>query len=112
MDTKDKAILKEKISKDIEKLKKKIEELKEFTQPIEPDCAIGRISRMDAINNKSVFDASMRNSLERKKQLEISLKIIEEKNYGLCVTCGAHIPMNRLLIRPEVRVCVDCGRKG
>ena len=110
MDTKDKAILKEKIGKDIETLKKKIEELKEFTQPIEPDCAIGRISRMDAINNKSVFDASKRNSLERKKQLEISLKIIEEKNYGLCIKCGTHIPMNRLLIRPEVRVCVDCGR--
>ena len=108
MDPKNKAIIKEKIKRDIDKINQKIEELKEFTQPIEPDCAIGRISRMDAINNKSVFDASMRNSQERKRHLEISLKLIEEKGFGLCIKCGIAIPMERLLIRPEVRHCINC----
>lgn len=46
----------------IEKLNKKIAELKYFTEPVSPDDAIGRVSRMDAINNKTIFDASMRNS--------------------------------------------------
>ena len=111
MDLKDKAKIKEKISLDIIKINRKIEELKEFTQPVEPDCAIGRISRMDAINNKSVFDASMRNSLERRRHLEISLKLIEEKGFGLCIKCGVPIPMDRLLIRPEVRLCINCMAK-
>lgn len=111
MDDSKKALLKEKILKDIEKLDNKIEELKDFTQPIEPDCAIGRISRMDAINNKAVFEASLRNSLKRKSELEYALKLIDESNYGLCFKCGAHIPYDRLMIKPEVRVCVDCGSK-
>jgi len=108
MDEPQKLILKEKIQKDLQKLELKIEELKDFTQPIEPDCAIGRISRMDAINNKTVFDASLRNSVKRKNELEHALKMIDEKNYGLCIKCGVNIPIDRLMIRPEVRVCVDC----
>ncbi len=39
-----------KILQEIEKTKKTITELKELTKPIAPDCAIGRVSRMDAIN--------------------------------------------------------------
>lgn len=111
MEDSQKLVLKEKIENDIQKLGLKIEELRDFTQAIEPDCAIGRISRMDAINNKSVFDASLRNSKKRKSELEYALKLVEEKNFGLCVNCGAHIGMDRLLIRPEVRLCVACGRK-
>nr|MBD3623672.1 hypothetical protein [Sunxiuqinia sp.] len=49
------------IHSEIEKLQSKADTLKYFTGPISPDDAIGRISRMDAINNKSVFDASLRN---------------------------------------------------
>ena len=30
----------------------------ELCKPISPDDAIGRVSRMDAINNKSVFDTA------------------------------------------------------
>ena len=43
------------IHSEIEKLKIKLSDLKEFTSPVAPDNAIGRISRMDAINNKSIF---------------------------------------------------------
>ena len=34
--------------------KKDIKGLKEATKPISPENSIGRVSRMDAINNKSV----------------------------------------------------------
>lgn len=37
-----------------------IAEYKEMTKPVAPDVAIGRISRMDAINNKSVMEAALR----------------------------------------------------
>ena len=33
--------------------------MKEATKPISPENNIGRISRMDAINNKSVAEAAM-----------------------------------------------------
>lgn len=63
------------IEKEIVKLKNRIEELKEFTQPVSPDNAIGRISRMDAINNKSIYDASMRNTQNRLRQLQNTLTL-------------------------------------
>lgn len=40
--------------KEIQKLELEITELTELTQPVAPENAIGRISRMDAINNKSI----------------------------------------------------------
>ena len=49
-----------KISKEILKTEKIIADYKELSKPISPDDAIGRVSRMDAINNKSVTEAALR----------------------------------------------------
>jgi DnaK suppressor protein len=43
------------INDDIAKTESAIERYKELTKPIAPENAIGRVSRMDAINNKSVM---------------------------------------------------------
>jgi hypothetical protein len=59
MTKEEKAKLKKDIHKRLHDLEPQIEELKELTKPIEPDCAIGRVSRMDAINNKSISDAAL-----------------------------------------------------
>lgn len=42
------------VKDEIEKLQHTIVMYKSITNPIAPDNAIGRVSRMDAINNKSV----------------------------------------------------------
>ncbi len=96
------------IEKEMVKLKKKIEELKEFTRPVEPDCAIGRISRMDAINNKSIYDASIQNSRNRLAQLENILQMKDDDSFGVCIKCHRNIPVERLRIRPEIRLCASC----
>lgn len=98
----------EHIKTEIDKLNKKIEELKEFTAPVAPDNAIGRISRMDAINNKSIYDASMRNSQNRLRQLNQVLSITGDKEFGTCIQCHQPIPFERLKIRPEIRRCAKC----
>ena len=46
------------IEEEIDKTKVSIQHYKELTKPIAPENAIGRISRMDAINNKSVNEAA------------------------------------------------------
>ena len=96
------------IEAEIEKLTQKIEELKEFTDPVSPDNAIGRVSRMDAINNKSIYDASLRNSQKRLSQLHEILKIKDQDDFGKCVKCHRDIPLGRLKVRPEIRLCADC----
>lgn len=96
------------ISRDIKKLSQKVEELKEFTAPVEPDCAIGRISRMDAINNKSIVEASLRNLQSRLDQLQKIMQVVNENDFGICNNCHKPIPFERLKIRPEIRLCAGC----
>lgn len=102
--------MKQKINEEIEKTKKLIEDYKEMTQPISPDDAIGRISRMDAINNKSVNDAALRQAEEKLKKLNYVLKKIGSEDFGKCVKCGQDIPLGRILIKPESVYCVRCAR--
>ncbi|HKL32867.1 MAG TPA: TraR/DksA C4-type zinc finger protein [Tangfeifania sp.] len=99
------------IHRDIEKLTHKISELSEFTGPVSPDDAIGRISRMDAINNKSIAEASMRNLRTRLDQLQKISQVVHDKDYGLCIKCHKPIAFERLKIRPEIRLCAGCLQK-
>ena len=48
------------ISKKIEYLTIEIDEPRQLAKPIEPENSIGRISRMDAIYNKSINDIMLR----------------------------------------------------
>jgi DnaK suppressor protein len=51
--------IKETIQEAIGVAEKDIAALKELTRPIAPDNAIGRLSRMDAINTKSINEAAL-----------------------------------------------------
>jgi DnaK suppressor protein len=104
--------IKEIIYLEIEKISRKVDELKEFTAPVSPDDAIGRLSRMDAIHNKSIVEASMRNLQLRLDQLQKISQVVDEKDFGLCMKCHRPIPFERLKIRPEIRLCAGCLRSG
>ena len=95
---------------EISKTEKSIEEYKDMVKPIAPDVAIGRISRMDAINNKSVMEASLRQAEEKLKNLNKVLSQIGSKEFGICMKCKQPIPIGRILIRPESLYCVNCAR--
>lgn len=99
-----------KIEVEILKTEQQILEYKELTQPIEPENAIGRISRMDAINNKSVVEAALRKSIEKLEKLRIALTKIDDDDFGLCIRCHKPIPLGRILIMPQARTCVACSR--
>ena len=62
---------------EIVKTEKKVRQYEELSQPIAPDNAIGRVSRMDAINNKSVMEAALRKAKERLEGLNRNLKKVE-----------------------------------
>ena len=63
--------IKEKIQSKIAQTLDDIEDLKEITSPISPENAIGRISRMDAINNKTINDRALRKAEEKVKKLKL-----------------------------------------
>ena len=101
--------IKELIQKKIHDLDSKIEEYKELTRPIAPDSAIGRVSRMDAINNRSVNQAALRKAEEQKRDLLSALKNIDKDFFGLCTKCGGNIPIGRILLMPGKTRCVRCA---
>ena len=49
----------------IDNVKTDIENLKELVKPISPDNAIGRLSRMEALNEKSVNQANLDKAQKR-----------------------------------------------
>ena len=97
------------IRNEISKTEKLIAEYKELTKPVAPDDAIGRISRMDAINNKSVTEASLRQAEEKLKNLQRVLSRVGTSDFGICIKCSKPIPEGRLIYRPESLNCVDCA---
>ncbi len=98
------------IEAEIVKTKKLVEEYRELTKPVEPENAIGRISRMDAIQNKSVTEAALRKTREKLEKLEYALTKVDEDDFGICANCKQPIPLGRILIMPQSRTCVACSR--
>ncbi|WP_353777389.1 TraR/DksA C4-type zinc finger protein [Winogradskyella sp. 3972H.M.0a.05] len=107
MDSED---IKTKILEEIAKTEKQIEDYENLTKPISPSDAIGRVSRMDAINNKSVNEASLRQAKLKLVNLNRVLDKFGTEDFGICLKCKQPIPVGRILIRPESLLCVNCAR--
>ena len=90
-------------------LEERIEECKELTKPIPPSEAIGRVSRMDAINNRSVNEAALRQLERELAALEKALLRMRDEKYGKCMQCGEDIPTGRLMLMPGATRCVRCA---
>lgn len=97
------------IAEEISKTESAIESYKELTKPISPENAIGRVSRMDAINNKSVNDAALKKALQKLSNLNIALSNINDPEFGICFKCKNNIPIGRILLMPQARFCVQCA---
>jgi len=101
-----------KIELEIKSTKEKITEYKEFTKPIAPENAIGRVSRMDAINNKSIMEAAQRKAEEKLDQLLKMEERVDHLDFGVCARCKNDIPIGRLLLVPQSRFCVHCAGRN
>jgi DnaK suppressor protein len=99
-----------KIEEEISDTERKIKDLRNLTKPISPSDAIGRVSRMDAINNKSVNENSLRQAEVKLSNLKRVLENVGTPNFGICVKCKNQIPIGRILIRPQSLLCVNCAR--
>ena len=105
----DKIALKEKIEALIKKSELEILDLEDMSAPVSPENSIGRISRMDAINNKSVMEAALRNKKEKLSKLKVALSKIDTPGFGLCAMCKRPIREARLIFMPESSRCVRCA---
>jgi len=109
LETEEREKLKDHIKKKIESLKKDIKSYQTLTQPISPDDAIGRLTRMDAINSKSINEAALNKAKQTLSKMEGALTMINDPDFGLCRECEDPIPFARLMIVPESNLCVQCA---
>lgn len=102
--------IRELFESDIASTEKKIKQYAELSQPIAPDNAIGRVSRMDAINNKGVMNAALIKAKERLVGLKRNLDKLGTNDFGVCPKCKKKIPIERILLAPNSSFCVNCAR--
>ena len=101
--------LKDHITKRIEDLKEDIKSYQLITQPVSPDNATGRLTRMEAINSKSINEATLNKSKQTLSKMEHALMMINDPDFGLCRECEEPIPFARMMVVPESDLCVQCA---
>lgn len=102
--------IRHKIDEEIAKTNRLIVDYKEQSKPVSLDNSIGRISRMDAINNKSITESALRQAEAKLSKLNQAKDNIGKPDFGKCIKCKQPIPIGRILLMPESNKCVNCAR--
>lgn len=77
-------------------------------RPVSLDQPIGRLSRMDALQQQSMSQANRLNAVRSLEQVKAALHRIESGDFGFCVGCDDEIEYSRLQARPEAPFCIEC----
>jgi DnaK suppressor protein len=91
-----------------DELKRLLETTREGTRPVDLDEPIGRLTRMDAMQQQNMSVAARRSYDIRLRQIDQALGAIEQQRYGLCRRCEDPIGYARLTARPESPYCLEC----
>ncbi|MFP6663342.1 MAG: TraR/DksA C4-type zinc finger protein [Deltaproteobacteria bacterium] len=81
----------------------------EAARPVELDqSAVGRLSRMDAMQQQAMLQATRQKSRLRLAQCRQAIVRANAGEYGFCVSCEEPIGYPRLAVSPESPFCLDC----
>ena len=83
--------------------------LKESARPVAPDNALGRLTRLDAIQSKEINGNALRQVEAQIREMERMLTRMDDPGFGLCRECEHPIPMARLKAMPGSPLCVNCA---
>jgi len=75
---------------------------------VDLDLPIGRLTRMDAIQQQKMEEAGRNQSKLRLGQVNTALRMYQEDEYGYCRKCEEPIGYARLKAKPEAPFCLDC----
>jgi DnaK suppressor protein len=111
MNSKQKKVLIFEVENELKQIDNDIAYLKEATKPVSPENAIGRISRMDAINNMNINKSLLKSKEQLKINLEQVLTQVDQPDFGICTRCKEMIPYKRIIRVPDSKMCVPCIRE-
>lgn len=78
------------------------------SRPVDLAQPIGRVSRIDALQQQQLAKAQRDAARLRLQQVSAALSRLERGDYGECVSCGEEIDFLRLKARPESPFCLPC----
>lgn len=77
-------------------------------KPVDLDEPIGRLSRMEAIQQQKMAEANRARSKIRLQQIRAARLAFQNDDYGFCRRCDDPIGFRRLKARPESPLCISC----
>ena len=97
------------------KLKAELESFSEISEDARATVmldqqAVGRLSRMDALQGQAMAQASERQRRADIQRIEAALKRLDDGEYGYCVDCGEAIAAKRLEVDPAAAFCIRCAK--
>lgn len=97
------------LQQELIRLRAESEETAESRRPVELDQqSVGRLSRMDAMQNQAMASAVEARRGQRIRAIEAALSRMAEGEFGYCEECGEPIPFARLELDPTYGCCVAC----
>jgi len=71
--------------------------------------SVGRLSRMDAMQQQAMAQATARRRAGQRQRLELALERLDAGEFGECADCADPLPLGRLELDPTATLCVSCA---
>ena len=98
------------IRNEMDQLKHLSEATKDSRAPVKLDQqSVGRLSRMDAMQQQSMELATEERRQSRLAALAAALRRVKSGDYGYCLKCDGKIAAGRLAVDLAVTLCIDCA---
>ena len=96
------------------RLEKRLKEITDHDKPIPPvaldQSRIGRLTRMDAMQQQAMAQATARLARVEMQRIRTALDRMAAGDYGYCVQCEEEIAEGRLRADPSALICIECAR--
>lgn len=73
---------------------------------------IGRLSRMDAIQQQAMEEETGRRRVQEVERIRAALQRIQEDDFGYCSVCEEPIASKRLENDPATPLCINCAGRA
>lgn len=97
------------LSLDLIKINQAIMESRQASATVVLDqSSVGRLSRMDAMQQQAIAQGMTERLQLQKRKLEAALARIDSGGFGLCCACGDELERQRLYADPCILFCLPC----
>ncbi len=73
---------------------------------------VGRLSRMDAMQQQAMSQAAERRINIELQQIKMALERLDSGEYGYCILCDEEIAQKRLEFDPSIPTCIECAQRN